>query len=344
MLRARVVLPIVCLAALLAACGGSATATLAKTDVAVVGSAHVTRTAFDELMAQARQTFKTQGRSFPKVGTSTYQTLTSQAVTLLVQKSEREQKATSMGITVSDAEVQQRIDQIKQQYFGGSQKRYLAALAKQHYTDAAYRDNLRTLILAQKLFDQVTKDVKVTDAEALAYYTAHPALYNVPQSRLVRHILVKSKALADTLYAQLKSGNDATWCTLAKKYSLDPGSKAACGKLLPDIKKGATVPPFDKVAFTEKTNVVAPPVHSQFGWHVIEPIGDVKPATTQSFAKVKATISQQLLQDKKNQVMTDWVNSLTKEFCGGSKLKYQVGYQPSPDPCSTVTTSTATTN
>jgi len=42
--------------------------------------------------------------------------------------------------------------------------------------------------------------------------------------------------------------------------------------------------------------------------------------------------------------MTDWVNSVTKDYCGGTKLRYQVGYQPSPDPCAAVTTSTATTN
>jgi foldase protein PrsA len=249
-----------------------------------------------------------------------------------------------MNISVSDAEVQQRVDQIKKQYFGGSEKRYRAALAQQHYTDASYRDNLKTLLLSQKVFDQVTKGVKVSDADARAYYTAHAGQYTVAQSRLVRHILVKSKALAETLYAQLKSGNDSTWCALAKKYSQDPSSKATCGKLLPDIKKGATVPPFDKVAFSEKTNVVAPPVQSQFGWHVIEPIGPVKPASKQAFSAAKASIVQQLLQNKKNQAMTDWVNSVTKEFCGSSKLKYQTGYQPSPDPCTAVTTSTTTTN
>ena len=33
-----------------------------------------------------------------------------------------------MGIKVSDSEIQTRLDQIKKQYFGGSEKRYQAQL------------------------------------------------------------------------------------------------------------------------------------------------------------------------------------------------------------------------
>ena len=40
--------------------------------------------------------------------------------------------------------------------------------------------------------------------------------------------------------------------------------------------------------------------------------------------------------------MTDWVAALTKSFCRGSKVKYQVGYAPSPDPCAATTTAATT--
>jgi hypothetical protein len=41
--------------------------------------------------------------------------------------------------------------------------------------------------------------------------------------------------------------------------------------------------------------------------------------------------------------MTDWVTQTTKDFCSGSKVKYQTGYQPSPDPCASTSTTNATT-
>jgi hypothetical protein len=41
--------------------------------------------------------------------------------------------------------------------------------------------------------------------------------------------------------------------------------------------------------------------------------------------------------------MTKWVEDMKKDYCDG-KIKYQVGYQPSPDPCSTTSGTTTTSN
>jgi hypothetical protein len=38
--------------------------------------------------------------------------------------------------------------------------------------------------------------------------------------------------------------------------------------------------------------------------------------------------------------MTRWVEDTKKEYCD-SKIKYQVGYQPNPDPCTTTSTTTS---
>ena len=49
------------------------------------------------------------------------------------------------------------------------------------------------------------------------------------------------------------------------------------------------------------------------------------------------------MQQKKNEAMTTWVNSLTKSYCKGDKVKYQVGYKPSPDPCAQLNATTGST-
>ena len=98
------------------------------------------------------------------------------------------------------------------------------------------------------------------------------------------------------------------------------------------------------MAFANKTNVVHTPIHNaQYGWFVIEPISNVHPRSTTPEKQVAPTIKQQLLQQKKNAAMTTWVSGLTKSFCGGKKIKYQVGFTPSPDPCASTTSTTTTT-
>jgi parvulin-like peptidyl-prolyl isomerase len=177
--------------------------------------------------------------------------------------------------------------------------------------------------------------VKVADKDIEDYYNAHKSQYGTPESRVVRHILVNKKPLADQIYAKLKAGGD--FAVLAKKYSKDPGSAAQGGKLT--ISKGQTVPPFDKAAFALKNGEVSQPVKTQYGWHIIEPLSSPTKAKQTPLKDVKESIRQQLLQQKKTEKMTQWVNDTKKSFCKG-QLSFQVGFKPASDPCAqSVTTS-----
>ncbi len=340
--KVKYILPMLFVAALLAGCGGGGNASLGTNDVAVVGKVHIQKTAYDALITQAKQSFAQQGRKFPKEGTTDFQTVKGQAVTLLVQQAEREAKASTLGVKITNTDIDKRLVQIKKQYFGGSEVKYKAQLTKQHLSDAQVREDIRSQLISEAVFKKVTTAVKVSDSDVHQYYITHPQLYSTAQTRDVRHILVKAKPLAESIYSQLKSGNDQTWCKLAKKYSQDPSSKNNCGKLT--VSKGQTVPEFDKIAFAQKTNVIHAPIHNaQYGWFIIEPVGNVKPRSTTPEKQVANSIKQQLLQTNKNQAMTDWVSSLSKSFCSGSQIKYQVGYKPTPDPCAATTTTTNAT-
>jgi parvulin-like peptidyl-prolyl isomerase len=331
-------------AALLAACGGGGSSgSLGSNDVALVSGVHITKQQFDDLMAQAKLSFKQNGRAFPKQGTTDYETVKSQVVNLLVQQAERQQKAKSLNINVTDAQITNRLNQIKKQYFGGSQKKYLAQLKKQQLTEAQVRDSIRNQLIATDLEQTVTKNIKVSTAEIHAYYLQHSASYAKPQSRDVRYILVKSKQTASTIYGQLKKApQKATWCTLAKKYSQDPSSKNQCGA--GNFSKGQTVPEFDKLLFSAPTNKVQAPIHSaQYGWFVIEPTSGILPKTITPEKTVTAQIKQTLLQQKQTTAVNNWATTLTKSYCSGSKVKYQAGYAPSQDPCAATTTAGTTT-
>lgn len=335
--------PIALVAVLLAGCGGGGSASLSKDDVAVVGKVHVTKPQYEALIAQAQRSFKQQNRPFPKQGTTDYETVKGQAITLLVQQAEREAKANSMGIKISSSDVDKRLKQIVKQYFHNKQSEYQAQLKKQKLTDVQVRNDIRSQLISEAVFNKVTSSATVSSGEIHDYYVTHPQLYSQPQSRDVRYILVKKKADADSIYAQVKTGGDKAWCTLAKKYAKD-ASGQNCGKAT--FTKGQTVAAFDNVAFSQPTKVVHKPIYdpTQYkSWFVIEPLSTVKPRQSTPEKQVATSIKQQLIQTKKNQAMTDWVASTTKGFCSGSQIKYQVGFKPSPDPCLVTTTNATTT-
>ena len=342
MQKLKFLIPIVLVAAL-AACGGSSSSDkLSSGDVAVVGHTHVDKAQFDALMEQAKQSYKQQGKAFPKEGTTEYETVKSEAVSLLVQQAEREEKANSMGIKVTDADIDKRLAQIKKQYFKGSQAKYEAYLKQNKLTEAVVREDVREQLISQDVFNKLTQNVKVSNSDVSTYYKQNINQYQQEPTRAVRYILVKQKATAEQVYQQLKNGTDATWCKLAKKYAKD-SSGQQCGRAT--FSKGQTVAVFDKIAFSAPTKVVHVPFYdptSYKSWFVIEPLGAVQKAAVQPEASVASEIRQTLLQAKKNQTMSDWLAGLKKSFCTGSRIKYQVGYVASPDPCAATTTASTT--
>ncbi|HVV60062.1 MAG TPA: SurA N-terminal domain-containing protein [Gaiellaceae bacterium] len=353
------ILLVVTAAAALAGCGGGGSksgsstvsgsvkaAKLNPDDVVVVGNTHITQDDFTGLMNTGKATLKQQGQTFPKQGTTAYEQLKGNAVTNLLEQAELNDKAAALGIKVTDADVQKRLTAIIKQYYSGSRKKYETARKAQGVTDAYVLKVVRNQLIDQALYNRVTKNVKVGDAQIDTYFRNNPAQFpRAATSRKVRHILVKKKSLATSIYNQLKKGDDKTWCTLAKKYSQDPSSKNKCGVLT--VTKGETVAVFDKVAFSEKTGVVHAPVYDASNYKsyfVIEPLGDIKPGATKPTAAEKAQISSTLSSTKKNTYMNNWVKQLQIADCKSSSIAYATGYKPSPDICTTLLSTTTSTS
>jgi parvulin-like peptidyl-prolyl isomerase len=323
-------LPALLLALLAAGCGGGSESVPADA-VAVVDGDEVAKSDYDALITQARKSYTNQKRDFPKAGTPEFQTLKNQAVSFLVQREQFEQQAAELDVEVTDKQVEERLEQIKKQYFSGDSKKYEEQLKDQGLSDRQVRADIRAQLVSEKIFNAVTKDVKVSDADVQAYYEKNEEQFSTPESREVRHILVKTKALAEQLAAQLRAGAD--FAALAKKHSTDTGSKESGGKLT--ITRGQTVAPFDKQAFALAKNEVSAPVKTEFGFHLIEPLSEVKKASKAPLKEVRDSIRQQLLQTKKNEAMTEWVDELKKEY--DDKVSYATGFTPPPAATGTTT-------
>ena len=325
-----------------AGCGGddddSASADVPAEAIAVVGDREIPKTEYDRLLTQAQATYEARKQDFPEAGTPEFAQLRNALVRSLVEQAQFEIAAEELDVTVTDEELDKRLDELKQQFFDGDEQKYKDELEKQGLTEEQVLKDLRTRMLSEKIFEKVTSEVAVTDADIQAYYEENKSQFETPASREVRHILVKSKANADDIHGQLENGGN--FAKLAKQFSEDPASKNEGGKFT--AQKGATVAPFDKVAFELETGELSEPVKTQFGWHIIEAVGDIEEATTQPLSEVEESISTTLLEEKKNQRINDWIEELQDRFA--DQISYAPGFEPPPETeTATGGTETATT-
>jgi foldase protein PrsA len=320
-----------------AACGGDGEKSpgdVPPDAIALIGDTKVPKVEFDALLERAKTTYKAQKREFPKVGSPEYQDLKTRAVAFLVQRYEFRAEAEEMDIEITEEDVDKKLDELKKELFQGDEKKFQDALEKEGLTEEQARGEVRDRLVQEKIYEAVTKDAEVTDAEIGDYYEKNKAQFTQPASRDVRHILVKTSAKADELYNDLQNG--ASFPELAREFSQDTSTKAKGGKL--PITKGSTEPPFEKAAFGLGKNEISKPVKTQFGWHVIQAVSPVKPEKVTPLDAVRDSIKQQLEQQKKNEAMQQWVRDLEKKY--KDEIVYAAGFEPPKTDTGTGTTET----
>ena len=85
--------------------------------------------------------------------------------------------------------------------------------------------------------------------------------------------------------------------------------------------QGQTLPAFDRVAFSLKTNAISAPVRTQSGWHIIQATSDVTPGTTTPLSSVRPTIEAALLSTKRQNALPQWVARDAGGVCEARRLR-----------------------
>lgn len=170
---------------------------------------------------------------------------------------------------------------------------------------------VKPMIYAQILQER-SASAKVSDAEVKVRYDQLKKQAANQKQYEVSHILVKDQKTADMIIDQLKKGGN--FADLAKKYSVDPGSKSKGGDL--GWSDGTNyVPEFTKaLQQLQKGMFTTTPVKTQFGYHIIK-LNDVKIGNSNNFPpfdKYKEQLKQQIQMEK------------VKQFFDGLKVKYKV--------------------
>jgi peptidyl-prolyl cis-trans isomerase SurA len=198
------------------------------------------------------------------------------------------QKAKEMKLDVTDADItagaDRQIKQVRAQFT--SDDDYRAELKKAGLgTPEEYRKSLieqyRRQNLQQKAFAELRKKAKpvnVTEEEVTAAFERSRAdLQKRPATVTFRQIVVapkaspaakaKAKAHIDSLLVEIRKGGDFE--QIAKRESMDPGTKQLGGDLGWNRRGSGLVPQFEAMMFALRPGEVSPVIETAFGYHII---------------------------------------------------------------------------
>ncbi|WP_169788860.1 peptidylprolyl isomerase [Vulgatibacter incomptus] len=174
------------------------------------------------------------------------------------------QSARTLGIKVSEGELERGILRLRADYPGDSFGELLSAL---ELTQAELGERIRGQLLVERLFvDQVFARIAITDDEVDAWLADHKAELERPEQVRAAQIVVKTEAEARGLLAQLRGGAD--FGELARRHSLSPDARM--GGDLGWFARGEMPPPFDDVCFGLAIGKTSEVVGSSYGFHVFK--------------------------------------------------------------------------
>ena len=312
----RVALPVAFAALVATGCGGDdgvlGLGGIPDGSICVVNGTGITKSEYDRNMRNAKQSYKDNGREFPKKKSDEYTTLQDQLVDYLIQQQLVRDQAKRFDLKASDKEIDAGVKELKQQVSQGDEKKFKSEMKRVGYTIDLVKQDVEFDVLSEKLYKHVVKNIQVSDADAKEYYDAHKDEFETKKSRDVAHILVKTKAEADAVYAQVNGKSEAVFTKVAKAKTTDDASKDA-GGLMKGVQIGQTVPEFEKMTFALKTGQTSKPVKTTYGWHVLQARSDIKPASTQKFSEVKDQIKEQLNGQQEGDRYQEWIKDVRKD-------------------------------
>ncbi|HUF66666.1 MAG TPA: peptidylprolyl isomerase [Gemmatimonadaceae bacterium] len=210
------------------------------------------------------------------------------------------QQARRLGIDVTDAEVlasvEQQMRRVRGQFSGDEEFRRELQNAG-FGTPEEYRrsltDQFRRQMLQQRAFEELRKRMKPADVAeeeiTAAFEQWRGRIGQRPATVSFRQIVVAPKpieearavarAKAESLLVEIRRGGDFE--SIARRESMDPGSRDLGGDLGWARRGSGFVPEFERVVFALPPGQVSPVVETSFGYHLIR-VDRVQPAEVKS--------------------------------------------------------------
>ena len=220
-------------------------------------------------------------------------------------------------ISVSNSEVSATVDTIRQQYGVTEREAYNEFLAQLNLTDSKLRDQIRTALKIQGLFEQVTSEVQVTPEEVEFYFQLHQNEYAADDQVKARWIVTEDTEQAAQIRERVVAGED--FATLAEEFSSE---NAEQGGALGAIPGSQTPGPVSRLVFPEPVadavfaleGAGLTPVIEWGSKQYLVSVEEFLPGAEVELETVRPQVESDALQAKKDQAQEDYLIDLTSNM------------------------------
>ena len=225
------------------------------------------------------------------------------------------QDAKRMGILIEDWQVENFVQMVMLD-FEADEKEFARITKMWGFTGESLRRYVKEQLIIQELADRVTDAVAEPAASPEEYYYDNPNMFQLDETRTIRHILVETEEEALEVIGMLDGG--AAFSDLVAEISLDFGSLPTGGSLGPFDSNGwfvdsdhTLVPELAAGAFAmeREGDYSRDPVKTEFGYHVIV-LDQVFPPRTLSFEEVRESLVEEMLFQAKDDYFGEYFERL----------------------------------
>ena len=239
----------------------------------------------------------------------------------MIQEKLLEERAKSLDVQATDAEVEEAVERVKRQYNLATDAEFDAALAQTHMTRDDLKKQLRQTITMQKVVGrEVTGKINMSDdVLRLEYERRKDELYRLPEQAHVSEIVLRfpsqdgeaqKAAAAKIEEARAKIAGGAPFADLAKEYS--EGNARDRGGDLGTVSKGELLPALDAAVFADPPQEYPAPVLLPGSAHLFRVV-DRKPAGYKPFAEVRGDLEKRMSEGIYDKHFNEYVEKLRRE-------------------------------
>lgn len=228
-------------------------------------------------------------------------------------------RADRLGITVSDAELKEATNRLKQQYGITTDEQFEQSLRSSGLTRADMEARLRDTLVTNKVFGKELRSrEQLSDAELRERYNREKDSFRLPERAHLREIVIlkpengsldEARTRANEIAeASRKAGTD--FANLASTMS-DSGTKDKGGDL-GEVAKGDLVAELDKAVFNAPSGAVLGPIETKSAWHVMK-VEQRLPSEVPAFESVKERLKQDASEETFERDYKAYIDTLRKD-------------------------------